>query len=59
MHFEGTSLSNSLNIVREEEFWKVVIIIEIYCYIFSILLVQPICEKIFVLLLYCAGGGKE
>ena len=39
MHFKGTSLSNSHNIVGEEEFWKVIIIIKIYYYIFGNLLV--------------------
>ena len=39
MYFRGTTLSNSLIIVREEEFWKVIITIEIYYYIFGSLLV--------------------
>ena len=29
MHFKGTTLSNSLIIVREEEVWKFIIIFEI------------------------------
>ena len=45
--------SNSQNIVEAEEFWKVIIIIEIYYYILGSLLVQLIYEKIFVLLLHC------
>ena len=40
MNFKSTSLSNSLNIVREKESWTVIIIItQIYYYIFSSFLV--------------------
>ena len=41
MNFKSTSLSNSLNIVREKEIWTVIIIIiiQIYYYIFSSFLV--------------------
>ena len=39
MNFKSTSLSNSLNIVREKEIWTVIIITQIYYYIFSSFLV--------------------
>ena len=39
MHFKGISLSNAHITVGEEKFWKVVIIIEVYYYIFGNLLV--------------------
>ena len=39
MCFKDTSLSTPRNIVGEKEFWKVIVIIEIYYYIFGSLLV--------------------
>ena len=39
MCFKDISLSTSRNIVGEKKFWKVIVIIEIYYYIFGSLLV--------------------
>ena len=59
LYLKETNLSNSLITVGEEECCRDSIIIEIYCFIFSSLLVQLMCGKTFVLLLHCAGEGKE
>ena len=39
MCFKDISLSTPRNIVEEKKFWKVIVIIEIYYYIFGSLLV--------------------